>query len=37
VQHAKGGAALRLKPGDPLMPAYLVAVERTAAYVNRLG
>ena len=37
VQHAKGGATLRLKPGDPLVPAYLAAVERTAAYVNRLG
>jgi hypothetical protein len=36
VQHAAGGPALRLRPGDPLVPAYLAAVARTAAYVNGL-
>jgi hypothetical protein len=37
VQHASGGPALRLRRGDPLVPAYLAAVARTAAYVNGLG
>jgi hypothetical protein len=37
VQHASGGPALRLRPGDALVPAYLAAVARTAAYVNGLG
>jgi hypothetical protein len=37
VRHASGGPAPRLKPGDPLVPAYLAAVARTAAYVNGLG
>ena len=36
VQHAAGGPALRLRPDDPLVPAYLAAVARTAAYVNGL-
>ena len=37
VRHAMGGPALRLEPGDPLVPAYLAAVARTADFVNRLG
>jgi hypothetical protein len=36
VQHASGGAALRLTPGDPLVSRYLAAVARAAAYVNGL-
>ncbi len=34
VQHAEGGPALRLGPGDGLALAYLAAVARTAEYVN---
>jgi hypothetical protein len=37
VRHASGGAALRLERGDPLVPAYLAAVARTAEYVNGLS
>jgi hypothetical protein len=37
VRHGSGGPALRLERGDPLIPAYLAAVARTAAYVNDLG
>src|SRR6266536_4706678 len=36
LRHAEGWPALRLKAGDPLAPAYLAAVARTAAYVNGL-
>jgi predicted nucleotidyltransferase len=36
VQHALGGPLPRLGKGDPLATAYLAAVARTAAYVNRL-
>lgn len=37
VRHAEGGPALRLERGDPLVPAYLAAVARTAEYVNGLS
>ena len=37
VRHAGGGPALRLARRDPLVPAYLAAVARTAAYVNDLA
>ena len=38
VRHASGGPALKLgSAGDPLVPAYLAAVARTADYVNRLS
>lgn len=36
VAHASGGRALRLQRGDPLPPAYLSALARTAEYVNNL-
>jgi predicted nucleotidyltransferase len=36
LRHAEGGPPLRLKAGDPLVPAYLAAVARTAAYLNGL-
>jgi hypothetical protein len=36
VRHAEGGPALRLGRGDPLMPAYLTALARTAQYVTHL-
>jgi hypothetical protein len=36
VRHASGGPELRLRRGDPLVPAYLAAVARTTAYVNGL-
>src|SRR5881296_1934630 len=36
VQHALGGPVPRLGKSDPLAAAYLAAVARTAAYVNRL-
>jgi predicted nucleotidyltransferase len=37
VRHAEGGPALRLGRDDPLLPAYLAAVARTAEYVNELS
>lgn len=36
VRHVEGGPALRLGPGDPLVPAYLAALARTAQYVTQL-
>ena len=36
VRHLEGGPALRLAPGDPLVPAYLAALARTAQYVTQL-
>jgi hypothetical protein len=36
IGHASGRATLRLGRGDPLVPAYLAAVARTAAFVNDL-
>jgi hypothetical protein len=36
VQYVEGGPALRLGRGDPLMPAYLAALARTAQYVTQL-
>jgi predicted nucleotidyltransferase len=37
VRHVEGGPALRLARSDPLIPAYLAAVARTAEYVNELS
>jgi hypothetical protein len=37
VEHASGGKALKLGPGDPLPAVYLDAVARTAQFVNRLS
>jgi hypothetical protein len=36
VRHLEGGPTLRLAPGDPLVPAYLAALARTAQYVTQL-
>ncbi|HVH69306.1 MAG TPA: hypothetical protein VM716_15665 [Gemmatimonadales bacterium] len=36
VRHGSGGPALRLQRGDPLVPAYLAAMARTAEFVDGL-
>lgn len=36
IRHAEGGPALRVQQRDPMVPAYLAAIARTAEYVNGL-